>query len=60
MHVHTGIVMYDLQLDITHTFHLDDVLIRVFAGNSEKVIESLIKGLLKGVLSRLKEIHKQW
>ena len=60
MHVHTEIKIYDLQSDVTHIFHLDNILIRVLTENSEGMIQSLIKGLLKGVWSRLKEIHRQW
>lgn len=60
--VNAGVGVCGLQLDVTHPCHLHDVLIRVLTGksHSDGVAESLIKRLFTAILSRLKEIHKQW
>lgn len=59
MHVNAVIEVYDLQLNVPHLFHLDDVLIRVLGGKarSDRISENLIKRIFIVMLLRLKEIY---
>lgn len=62
VHVNAVIEVYDLQLNVPHLFHLDDVLIRVLGGkaHSDRISENLIKRIFIVMLLRLKEIYNLW